>query len=106
MYVFQVASMDEDTQKQGLHFILHRLFNADSPTGSVDEDAWMVDGNERQIFHRFFACAPVRCSILHIITPNPRKWVRMLPSLIQVFGPEERGRIRFHAGKRMLLGIV
>ncbi|KAG7344535.1 hypothetical protein IV203_022543 [Nitzschia inconspicua] len=98
MYVFQVAAMDSDTQKMGLHLILHRLFNADSPTGTVDEDAWVVDANERQMFRRFFACAPVRCSTIHINTPSPDKWVRILPSVIQMLGTDERGRIRFHEG--------
>lgn len=99
MYVFQVAAEDSDTQKQGLHLILHRLFNIDSVTGSVDEDAWMVDSNERQMFQRLFACAPIRCSIIHINTPTPDKWVWILPSVIQMFGKDERGRIRFHQGK-------
>jgi hypothetical protein len=102
MYVFQVASMDWDTQKQGLHLIMHRLFSVDSAVGSVDEDAWTVDVNERQMFQRFFACAPVRCSTIHINTPSPEKWVRILPSVIQMLGKDERGRILFHEGK--LLG--
>jgi hypothetical protein len=100
MYVFQVAAMDSETQKQGLHFILHRLFSAHSHTGMVDEDAWMVDAYERQMFQRFFACTPVRCSIIHINTPSPEKWVRILPSVIQTMGKDERGRIRFHQGKK------
>jgi hypothetical protein len=100
MYVFQVAAMDVETQKQGLHFILHRLFSSHSSSRTDDEDAWMVDTYERQMFQRFFACAPVRCSIIHINTPSLDKWVRILPSVIQTMGKDERGRIRFHEGTK------
>jgi hypothetical protein len=99
MYVFQVAAMDFETQKQGLHIILYRLFYAHSPAGTVNEDAWMVDAYERQLFKRFFACAPVRCSIIQINTPSPESWVRILPSVIQTMGKDSRSRIRFHEGK-------
>jgi hypothetical protein len=98
MYFFQVASFDVDTQKQGLHLILHRLFDADSPTGTVDEDAWIVDNNELQQFQRFFACTPVRCSILHINTPSIDHWAWTVSSIIELFGCDERGRIQFHEG--------
>jgi hypothetical protein len=98
MYVFQVAALDEDTQKQGVHLIIHRLFNTESTTGTVDQDTWMIDAQEREMLQSFFASTSVRCSIIHISTPSLEKWASLVPSLIQLFGPDERARIQFHHG--------
>ena len=99
MYVFQVAALDEDTQKQGLHLITHRLFSDKSATGTVDSDAWMTNTKERDMVQRFFTCTPVRCSIIHINTPTKELWAGTVPSVIEIFGADERARIQFHQGE-------
>lgn len=99
MYVFKVAALDEDTQKQGLHLIIHRLFSTETPAASVEQDAWMMDAKERKMMKRFFSCTLVRCSIIHINTPSSEKWAAVVSSVIQMFGVDERGRIRFHHGE-------
>ena len=102
--MFQNASYDTDTQKQGLDLILHRFFPISYPE-PITEDAWSCwqdddhrTNEERRIFQRIFACIPVRCSIIHIVVPNPEKFALAVPSTIEMFGKDERGRIRFHQG--------
>ena len=99
MYIFQVAALDEDTQKQGLHLITRRLFSDKSATGTMDSDACTTNAKERGKMQRFFACASVRCSIIHINTPSLELWTGIVPSVIQMFGADERARIQFHQGK-------
>jgi len=103
MYVFQAASIDSETQKQGLHLIVHRLFNNDGSSSVKNhvEDAWTSNASndhERRMIRRFFSCTPVRCSTIHMNVPSPETFDLVVPSTIDIFGREERGRIRFHKG--------
>lgn len=99
MYIFQVAALDEDTQKLGLHLITHRLRSQESSTGTVEEDAWITSAEERAAMKRFFACTSVRCSIIHVNAPSLEKWARIVPCTIKIFAADERGRILFHHGE-------
>lgn len=100
MYLFQVAALDDDTQKQGLTVILHRLIHHDAKIGEkgIEEDAWSANAQERQMFQRFFACTLVRCSSIHINIPSPDKVAVVVPSTIEIFGIDERVRTRLHEG--------
>jgi hypothetical protein len=148
IYGLQAASMDIDTQHQGLQLVVHRFLGdlkhhgvtgRKSPPGSSGGaggreageggiatatgshrqedggDAWILDRHEKELVRRAFACSPVRFCTIHMCIPSDRNseggasepddalyksdlFEMVATSILDIFGPQERGRTRIHEG--------
>jgi hypothetical protein len=106
----QVASNDEETQKQGIVFIF-MLLKEEGSVGGIDATTYQKNipfggGNSPdnttfplpELISRIFRCAPVRVGAVHICSKHPPESNSSIETLVNELNPDERHRTKIHHG--------
>lgn len=89
LFLFQAASEDETTQKEGLVFIF-MVLNASST---------IVGSDLVPILGRLFQCGPLRVAAVHTCSPDSPELHNMTAALVRRLDSRDRVKARFHYGK-------
>ena len=113
LYLIQIASDDEETQKQGMVLIFMLLKDLTSVIGNTSTATATADVHTpttrwktmASVLNRIFQCAPVRVGAIHVCTPSGYDMEVAKSDLVNEFGQHERLRCRFHTGTSMELSM-
>lgn len=87
--MFQVASEDETTQKEGLVFIFMVL----------SASSTMVESDLVAMLARLFQSGPLRVAAVHVCSPDTPELHNMTAALVRRLDPRDCVRARFHYGR-------
>jgi hypothetical protein len=90
--LFQAASEDETTQKEGLVFIFMVLSTASA----------IVTGNMPQMLARLFQSGALRIAAVHVCSPDLPELHSATATLVRQLQARDRVRVRFHYGMLLL----
>jgi len=108
LYLLQVASDDEETQKQGVVFIFMLLKDIHPPSTMSSNNPFASSRwhTLAKALNRIFQCAPVRVGAIHVCSQGVNDLETSKAELANQFGLKERARCRFHNGTSMEISMA
>ncbi len=101
MYMMQVLSTDEMTQKHGCIMVFHSIYHKNDQGGYEGEMSFLKVDNVKDTMWKFIASFPVRVAAVHFCFPQTLQY-RWAASALTLIAPSVlRVRLRAHLGKYM-----